>query len=330
MRKLFRKQIIGFAGAAILASCCQQVLADDYPSKPIRFVVPASPGGATDGIARSIANGLADSTRWTTVVENFPGAAGNIGLDQVAKAPGDGYTIGIGESSNLTVNQFIYSKMPFNPERDIAPVMLIAKVPLLLLVPASVPYRSVADLVAEGKKRSLSYATPGNGTLAHLTAELWKQKTGLNLVHIPYKSAPPAMTDLAAGLTDLYFASIASATPMLNAGKVKALAILAPIRSPKFPAVPTFAEAGFEGMEASALFGVVAPGGTPKTMIDRLNKQLNAALSQPSVVQQLSLMGADRSSPRLYGGDAASFNKLLQEERVRWGSVVKASGAKID
>lgn len=299
----------------------------EYPSKPIRFIVPAPPGGGTDVVTRQIANALGSSLQWTMVIENLPGAGGNIGLERVAKAPKDGYTIGMGESSNLTVNQYIYKNIPFVIDRDLTPVSLIAKVPLVLVVSAKSPYRSVADLVTAAKSRSLMFASSGNGTLAHVVGELWKRRAGLDMIHVPYRGAAPAMTDLSGGQTDLFFASITAALPMLQAGLIRALAVTSTERAPALSDIPTMSEAGYKDIEAAVIFGVVAPTGTPATLIAKLNHEIAHSLQQPGLRKSLLELGA---VPDSLGGSVETFAAVLKEDRLKWSRVVKESGATVD
>lgn len=301
--------------------------ADELSSKPFRFIVPAPPGGGTDTLARLISGALTTSAKWQFVVENVPGAGGNIGFDRVAKALPDGHTIAMGESSNLIVNQFLFNNIPFKIESDLMPIALVAKVPLVLVVAKNSPYQSVAELVAASKKKSLSFASAGNGTLGHLMGEFWKGKDGLNLMHVPYRGAAQAMTDVAGGQADFFFASVTSGLPLINAGKVRGLMVMATTRSPLLGDVPTASEVGLIGMEAYVVFGVIGPAGIPAPVAERLNQEINAVLSNPEVSRALAALGADKAT---IGGDIDSFKRLLQQERTKWSRVVINSGAKVD
>lgn len=303
------------------------VRGQEYPAKPIRFVVPAAPGGGTDVMARVLSSALTETRKWQFVVENLPGAGGNIGFDHVAKAPKDGYTIGIGESSNMIVNPFIYSRIPYNIETDLEPVILLAKVPLVLVVSSSSRFDSIASIVSAAKQKPLTFASAGNGTLGHLMGEMWKRKLGADMVHVPYKSAAPAMTDVAGGTVDFFFASITSGQPLINAGKVKALAIAAPTRSPLLASVPTMGELGQKDIDASVVFGVMTTKGTPAAVVNRLNVEMNGVLNSAAVRQTMSNLGADET---VFGGDPRQFAALLAQERQKWGRVVKESGARVD
>ncbi|ALM83332.1 tripartite tricarboxylate transporter substrate binding protein [Bordetella sp. N] len=304
-------------------------MAQDFPIKPIRLIVPAPPGGGTDAMARLMANALAESVKWNVIAENRPGGGGNIGFDQTFRAGPDGYTLALGESSNMIVNEFLYHRIPYNIEKDMQPIALLAKVPLVLITSVNGPYDSVEKLVAAGKKATVSFASSGNGTLAHLVGELWKRQAGLNMLHVPYRGAAPAMTDLIGGQVDMFFASVPVALPMIQGGKVRALAVTAPERLSTLKDVPTMAQAGFRGMEASVVFGLVGPAGISAGVASEINAQVNKAMQSSAVAKQLLVMGVDRT-PGTFGGDPASFAALLREERAKWAPVVKASGAQVD
>lgn len=278
-------------------------------------------------MARQVSNALSSSLKWTLVVENLPGAGGNIGLERVAKAPKDGYAIGMGESSNLTVNQYLYKNIPFTIDKDLAPVSLVARVPLVLVVSAKSPYHSVSDLAEAAKSKPLTFASSGNGTLGHLVGELWRKNAGLDMIHIPYRGAAPALTDLSGGQTDLFFASITSAFPMLQSGLVRALAVTSAERVTTLPDVPTMGEAGYQDFEATVIFGIVTPAGTPDALISKLNQEINGVLQQPALRQSLLGLGA---IPDSLGGSVGSFESLLRTERQKWSQVVRESGATVD
>jgi tripartite-type tricarboxylate transporter receptor subunit TctC len=324
----YRREILrsgaALAGGLILGRVWAQT---DYPSKPIRLVVPAAPGGGTDAMARLIANALGESRKWQMVVENMPGAGGNIGMEQVARSGKDGYTIGIGESSNMVINPYLYGRMPFNVETDLEPVVLLAKVPLVLVVAANSRFDSVPSLIEAARQKPLSFASAGNGTVGHLMGELWKRRVGIPMTHIPYKSAAPAMTDVAGGHVDLFFASITSALPMIKAGKVRSLVVTSATRAQLLREVPSLNELGYKDVDASVIFGIMAPKGTPGAVVSRLNIEINSVLATPSARQTLSALGADST---VYGGDAKIFSAFLWQERQKWSKVVKDSGARVD
>jgi len=326
---LSRRKMIHAAvmGAALAASGTS--LAENFPTKPIRLVIPAPPGGGTDTMARLMAKAVTESAGWAFIPDNRPGGGGNIGFDQAFKAQADGYTLALGESSNMIVNQFLYHQIPFDIEKDMQPIALLAKVPLVLIVSANGPYTSVDELLAASKKTPLSFASSGNGTLAHLVGEAWKHKLGTDMLHVPYRGAAPAMTDLVGGRVDMFFASVPAALPMIQAGKVRALATMATNRVAVLKSIPTMAEAGYKNMEASVVFGLVGPAGIPSDTVSKINSVVNKAMQDPEVAKQLADMGVERT-PDATGGDATSFAKLLSEERAKWEPVVKASGATVD
>lgn len=322
-----RRTLLALAAGTGLAPLAARAQAAEYPDKLIRLVVPAPPGGGTDVMARLISGAMASFLKWNVVAENVPGAGGNIGLDRVAKAASDGHTLAMGESSNLTVNQTLYKKLPFAVDKDLAPVSLVARVPLVLVVSGKGPYASVADLAKASRSKPVTFASSGNGTLGHLGGELWKKKAGLDLVHVPYRGAGPAMTDLGGGQVDMFFASITAALPLVQSGVLRALAVASAARSPIMPDVPTMKEANKLDIEATVLFGLVATGGTPVAVISKLNREVNRILQQPTVRKALLDLGA---LPDSLGGSVGSFETLLKAERIKWGQVVRDAGATVD
>lgn len=322
-RRCVLKALASAAGMTMMGSAWSEA----YPSKPIRFIVSGAPGGGTDAVTRIVANGIGEAKQWQMVVENMPGAGGNIGMRQVATAAQDGYTIGMGETSNLIINPFLYSKLPFSIENDLAPVGLVAKVPLVLVVGAGTPYRSLDLLLEAAKQKTLFFASAGSGSVGHLTGELWKREVGIDATHVPYKSAAPAMADVAGGQVDFFFASVSSGLPLIQAGRARPLAVASKSRLSLLPDVPTFGELGRKDMEAEVIYGVVAPNGTPKPVIAALNAGLNDYLSTVSARQALANLGADTAA---IGGGVDQFDQLLKAERERWSGVVKASGARVD
>lgn len=313
--------------ALVLASCAAAASAQTYPARPIRLVVPFPPGGGTDQIARALGNTLTTTLGWTIVVDNKPGAGGNIGVDAVAKAPADGHTLVIGQTSNLAINPTLYAKLPYDPVKDLAPVSLTASAPLVLVVAVNSPYKTLADAVsaAKAKPGEINFASPGNGTVAHLAAELFQKAAGIRLQHVPYRGTNQALTDLAGGQVQLFMASVPSAIPQLRAGKLRALAVTSAKRVDDLPQVPTVAESGYSGFEASTWFGLLAPAATPKVVIDRLSAEVNKALQQPELRKQINDSGAEAA-----GSTPEQFAALIRDEVVRWGRVVKESGAKVD
>src|SRR5262245_6060116 len=314
------------ASAAIaLAFFVSAAAAQDYPAKPIKLIVPFPPGGGTDISARTLANRLSESAKWTFVVENKPGAGGNLGVEQAVRAPADGYTLVIGQTSNLAINPALYSKLPYDPLKDLAPIALVVSAPVVLVVASDSKFRSLADLLAAAKSAPVTYASPGNGTVSHLSGELLQRASGAKLTHVPYKGAAQAMTDTLGGQVQSFMSSVPSALAHVKSGRLRALAVTSAKRSPELPAVPTVAESGYPGFEANTWYGLLAPAGTPAPVISRLNAEVNRALATPEVRQKLASEGGET-----LGGSPAQFAAFLAAEHAKWGRVVRESGAKVD
>lgn len=310
-----------------IAALALPVLAQNYPTRAIRVVVPFPAGGGTDIIARDVSNKLATTLGWNFVVENKPGSGGNLGMDAVANAPADGYTLALGQTSNLSINPTLYSKMPYDSVKDLAPVVLVASAPLILVVSAGSPFKTLADVVAasKGNPSLLNFASPGNGTVAHLASELFQRTAGIKLTHVPYKGSAQAITDLISGQVQLFMASVPTLQGHIKNGRVRPLAVTSLKRVSDFPQVPTIAESGYKNFEAVTWFGFVAPAATPKDIVMRLNAEINKALKTPDVKQKLIDQGAD-----VVGGTPAQFGTLIQTEIARWAPVIQASGATVD
>lgn len=307
--------------------------ADPYPSKPIRLVVPFAAGGTTDILARAVAAELARQPGWNMVVDNKPGAGGNIGADIVAKAAPDGYTLLMGTVGTHGINQSLYGKLPFDPIKDFAPITEVAAVPNVLVVnPAFAQQNkidSVKDLIAYARANpgKLNMASSGNGTSIHLAGELYKTTTKTFMVHVPYRGSGPALTDLIAGQADLMFDNLPSALPFIKSGRLLPLAVTSSKPSPALPGVMPLANAGGElaGFEASSWFGVLAPAGTPKDIVSKLQQEISQSLSSPAVKEKMIAQGADP-----VGNTPEQFAAHIQAETKKWEKVVKASGAKVD
>ena len=301
--------------------------AQAWPTKPIRVVVPFPPGGGTDIIAREASQKVAAATGWTFVIDNKPGAGGNLGVDAAAKAAPDGYTIVLGQTSNLAINPTLYAKMAYDSQKDLAPIVLVATAPLVMVTGMNTPHKSLADAVraAKAKPEALNFASPGNGTVAHLTSELFQKAAGIKTQHVPYKGAAQALTDVISGNVDLYMSSVPTLLGQIKQGKLRALAVTSAKRVDDLPNVPTINESGYKGFDATTWFGLLAPAGTPKDVIAKLNAEFNKALQQPDLRKKLGDEGADPA-----GGTPEAFAALIRDEIPRWGKVVKESGAKID
>ena len=312
---------------AIVSCPCEYALAQDYPVRPIRFIAPNLPGGPTDILARIIAQKLSDSLGQPVVVENRAGAAGNIGTEVAAKSPPDGYTLLSGNIATFGANVSLYKRLGFDPVKDFAPVVLVATQPNILVVHPSLPVTSVKELIALARARpgQLNYAGSGIGAVAHLAAELFKNDTATNIVHIAYKSAAPALTDLIAGQTQLMFATALSVQPHLQAKRLRPLAVTTPQRARAFPELPTVAEAGVPGFEATTWHGVLVPAGTPATIVGKLNAEINRLLQLPDVRERLGNLGAE-----IVGGTPKEFAEHIQREIPRWAKVIKAAGIQLE
>lgn len=322
--KLFTKLVFAFAAGSIAIGASAQ---QTYPNKPIRLVVPFPPGGGPDIIARLVANKLQATAKWNVVIDNRPGAGGNIGVDLVAKSPADGYTLVIGQTSNLAVNPTLYKKLPYQPLKDLAPITTLATAPLVLVVAANSPYKTLADVVAAAKAKpdQVTFASPGNGTVAHLTGEMLQKAAGIKLQHVPYKGISGALTDLLGGQVQLYMSSVPSAMSSIKNGKIRAIAVTSAQRAVDLPQVPTINESGYKGFDAITWFGLLAPAGTPGPVIARLNSEVNKALQSNEVKEKISAEGGDAQ-----GSTPDAFLALMKSDLVKWGQIVKDSGATID
>ncbi|MCE3273532.1 MAG: tctC [Ramlibacter sp.] len=320
-----RRVALALAVAATFSSGA--VLAQAWPAKPIKLIVPFPAGGGTDIIGREVAQKVATNTGWTVVIENKPGSGGNLGVDAAAKSPADGYTFVLGQTSNLAINPTLYSKLPYDPVKDLAPVSMVASAPLVIVVAADSPYKTLADVVAASKAKplSLNYATSGNGTVAHLATELFQRTANVQLTHVPYKGAAQGATDLIGGQVQLYVSSVPTLIGHIKNGKMRAIAVTSAKRADDLPQVPTIAESGYKGFEAVTWFGVVGPAKLPKEVVTRVNAEINKALQAPDLLKKLSDQGAD-----VAGSTPEQFATLIREDITRWGKVVKESGAKVD
>ena len=308
-----------------LAGWSAPAQAQAWPDKPIRFIVPSPPGGGTDALTRLLANKLGETVKWQMVVDNRPGAGGTLGLDIAAKAAPDGYTIVMGESSNLAINPYLYKKLPFDPAKDVVPVALVGTVPLVLVVPSTAAVDSLASLIAAAKQKQLTFASSGNGTVGHLVGETWRRAVGADMMHVPYKGAGAVLIDLVGGQVDLHFASLPAALPLIESGKLRALATTSAQRLPSLPNVPTLIESGFPGFDYYVFYGVLVPAGTPKAIVARLNAEIGPALVAPDMRKSLAERGVDAGA-----GPPGQFDAFLADERAKWQRAVRDSGATVD
>ena len=298
-----------------------------YPTKPIRLVVPFPAGGTTDILARATAQKLSEALGQQVIVDNRPGAGGNIGTELVAKAPPDGYTLLMGTVGTHAINASLYSKLPYDHVKDFTPVILVAGVPNVLVVNPALPVNSVQELIAYGKANpgKLNFASSGSGTSIHLSGELFKTLTGVQMTHVPYKGSAPALTDLMGGQVQLMFDNLPSSLAFIKAGKLRALGVTSTTRAAALPDVPTLVEAGVPGFEASSWFGIVAPAGTPRDIVMRINTEVAKWLASPDARDKLSAQGAIAAS-----GSPEDFARHIASETTKWARVVKESGAKVD
>jgi len=302
-------------------------LAQDYPNRPIRLISPFPPGGGTDTFARVVGDRLAQLLGVAVVVENRSGAGGNIGLDAVAKSQPDGYTIGLGQTSNLAINPSLYARMPYDSLRDLAPISLVANGPVVLLVNASAPYRSLGDIVAAAKERPglLTMGSPGTGTVGHLVGEMLQTAANVRVQHIPYRGASPALTDLLGGRIDFYFSTVPPALAQIQGRLLRGLAVTSQKRIPDLPDVPTVEELGYPGFYATSWYGLVARAGTPAPVIERLSAETRKALDSAAVKEKFAVEGVE-----VWSSTPQEFRALLQREIARWGEIVRKSGAKVE
>lgn len=312
--------------ALALSAAASDTLAQTYPARPIRLIVAFAPGGSVDLVARLIGQKLGDAWRQQVVVDNRPGAGGNVSAELAARAPADGYTIYIC-SASLVVNASLYRKLPYDPLKDFAPITLVAAVQNVLVVHPSLPAKNVRELIALAKKSPgrINYASTGSGSSGHLTMELLKSMASIELTHVPYKVIGQATTDLLSGQVSLWFPTIPGALANIKAGKINALAVAGGKRSPALPEVPTVAESGVPGFEASTWYPVLAPAGTPRAIVDKLNAQLVAILNTREVNEQLVRQGVEP-----VGSSPSQLASHLKSELTKWAKVVQVSGARVD
>ena len=323
-----KRNALKFIATLSIAACGSAVFSQtNWPDKPIRFIVPYTAGGGTDAVTRHIAEKVTQDTKWPFLVDNKPGAGGNIGLDIVAKAKPDGYTLGMGQTANLAINPAAMAKMPFDPSKDLVPVALVAEVPTVLVVRTDAPWKTLAEVIkaAKTKPHELRQALAGTGTVGHLAGEMLGRKAGFQMLDIPYKGAAPAITDLLGGQTDTMFATPQAVIGMIKGGKLRALAVTSAKRLAILPDVPTVAESGYPGFEAVDWKMIVAPAGTPTDVVKRLNAAVDKALANPAMLKQL----ADEGSSPL-GGDPEKVAAYLKVEQAEWATVVRAANIKFD
>lgn len=316
-----QRAVVALALAAFAAAAGAQ-----YPTKPIKLVVPFPPAGGTDILSRSVATRLSEVNKWTLVVDNKPGAGGNIGVSAVAKSTPDGYTLVMGQTSNLAISPSLYTKLDYDPLKDLEPIALVGSGPLAIVVRADSRFKTLDDLLKAGKAKpdAITFASPGNGTVSHLAGVRLQNLTGARFVHVPYKGAGGAIPDLLGGNVDFFMSSLPTLQSLVAGGKLRALAVTSAKRSPILPSVPTAGET-IKGFEANTWFGILAPARTPKPVLDTLNTEINKVLKDPAVRKTIEAEGGE-----VLGGTAEQFRTLIKTDIEGWAKEVKSSGAKVD
>jgi tripartite-type tricarboxylate transporter receptor subunit TctC len=319
-----RRHVLAAAMAASVPGAFAQAA---WPAKPIRFIVPFPPGGGTDTTSRLIAEKFTTLLGWTVIVDNKAGAGGNIGLDVVAKAPPDGYTIGMGQASNLAINPSLYAKMPFDPLKDFSPIASIAEQPVVLVVRQDSPFKTLAEFVdaAKAKPGGVGVAQAGNGTVGHLAGELLERRAGIQLLQVPYKGAGPAMNELLGGQVPSYIGNSVSVMGQLSAGKIRALAVTSARRLGSMPTVPTVAEQGYPGFAATTWLGLVGPAGMPADVVTRLNAETVKLLARPDVKDKLAFEGSEATP-----GTAQQFAAHIRAEHAKWAALIREANIKLE
>jgi len=319
---------LAFAAAALpLLAAPAAHAAETYPSKPLRWVVPYAAGGGSDFLARTVSQGLSPRMGQTIVVDNKPGGNTAIGASETARSAPDGYTMLSADNGTLVFNPALYQKLSYDPVKDLAPVTLLGRFPMILVAGPALKANDVKGFLAEAKTHAqgMDYASAGAGSPHHLAMELLKVETGINLVHVPYRGAAPALADVAAGQVPAMMVDLAAGAGFIKGGKVRALAVANPTRLPQLPDVPTFAELGYKNLEASAQVGIVVPAATPQPVIDTLNRQLVATINDPATRQKLIDFGIEP-----VGNTPAQYRDMLEAERTRWQKLIRDLNIKLD
>lgn len=321
------KMLFFAATLSILSGLAPLAASAQYPSKPIRLIVPLPPGGPVDNVGRIIAQQLSEGLGQPVVVENRPGAAGTVGAEAAAKSPSDGYTLLLGSTGTLASAPSLNPNLGYDPVRSFAPISLLASGPYLVVVHSSVPANSLRELIEFARSRpgQLNFGSAGTGNPLHIAGEMFKTAAGVNLVHVPYKGAAPALTDLIAGRIQIMIANAENFSPAIQTGKIRVLAVAGPKRLPQLQNVPTAAEAGLPDYEVSSWFGLLAPRGTPGDIVRRLNAEVSRALAMKEVQDSLLNRGLEPA-----GGSPEQFSAFIGSESAKWSRAVKASGAKLD
>lgn len=327
MRRMINETTAVAAAALASIGLAAPLGAQDYPSKPIRFVIPFPPGGGTDILSRAIAQRVSEETRWTFLLDNKPGAGGSIGVEIAARAAPDGYTIVMGQTSNLALNPTLMPKLGYDPLKDLRPVSLVASGPLMLVASSAWRLKDLDHLVAEAKAKpgSVMFGSPGNGTLGHLAGELFKARAGVDIAHVPYRGAAQALTDVLGGRLDLYVSTIPAALGQIKGGKLKGVAVMGLARHPDLADVTTVAERVSPGFEVNNWYGVLVPAGTPAPVVARLSAAIVKAIDSAEVRAKLAAEGVSPAS-----STAEAFAAHIKSEIEKWSPIIKAAGVKME
>ena len=320
-----KTRFLAFLAALLLLNASAH--AQGYPSKPVRLIVPFAPGGTTDVLARLVAQKLTDSLGQQFIIENKPGAGGNIGTELAVKSPADGYTLVMSFDGTMAINPNTYAKMPFDPQKDLVAVANVAQVPLLIVVHPGVAAKTIPEFVALAKASPgrINYSSAGHGSTGHLTGELFRARAGIEIVHVSYKGGGQAVQDLLGGQIQMLVTALPTVEGHLKGGKLRALAFTSAKRVPGAPEVPTLAESGYPGMEVLSWYGILAPAGTPQEIVRRLNAEINRVLQMPEVRERLTALGTEPT-----GGSAEQFAQVIRADTARWAKVVSDAGIRIE
>ena len=321
----FAGRIALIAALALSPLVASTAFADDFPSHPVKIVVPQTPGGASDALARIIGQKLGEKWKQPVVIDNRAGAGGNVGMEIVAAAPADGYTLLMSYVGTQAINGALYKKLPFDPGTDFAPVATLATLPFVMVSKPGGPFKTVAQLIAAAKSRSITYGSAGNGSVNHLLGEMFNAAAGVKLVHVPYRGAAPALNDLMGGQIDLVFTSLPSVAGSIRSGTLQPIAVTSAKRAASFDSIPTIAEAGFTDFDVNPWFGLMAPKRTPPELIRKINRDIDEILRSKELIDAFAAQGAEP-----YATTPEAFGAVLKTDLVKWGQVVKASGASVD
>ena len=309
----------------LTVGCFNLLYAQDFPLKPVKIVVPQTPGGASDALARIVAQKLNEKWQQPVVIENRAGAGGNVGMEFVAQSPADGYTLLMSYVGSHAINASLYKKLPFDPERDFAPVATLATLPFVLVTSQDAHFKTIQELTDLARQRPLTFGSAGNGSVNHLLGVMFNAAAGTKLEHIPYKGAAPAMQDLMSGQINMVFTSLPSVAGSIKSGTLRPIAVTSAQRSSSFPNIPTISEAGFKDFDVSPWFGLFAPAKTPSSIVKKLNHDIEEILKNKEIIEKFNAQGADP-----FITQPSEFANILRKDIIKWREVVKASGAQID